>query len=152
MDTFLQMASRGFEQVVGRLSGPLNFRLFIMPTVVSVLAIRAGLRDAREGRPSFLAVMIRQPAERPRLVRAALKDIGKIFVVAVVLDTTYQLVVLRWFYPVQLLFVAVASAIVPYILVRAPTTRIAHALRKAHHRSSVGQPGAAPPPGSGGAA
>ena len=70
------------------------------------------------------------PADRPRLFRSALKDVGKVFIVAIVLDTTYQLMVLRWLYPVQVLVVAVACAVVPYILLRGPVNRIARASRK----------------------
>ena len=130
MDTVLQMFFRGFDQLVSRAGGPLNFRLFVMPIVVSVFAIRAGLRDAREGRPPFLGALLKNTADRPRLLRSALKDTGRIFIVAVVLDTTYQLLVLRWLYPVQVLIVAVACAIVPYVVIRGPAARIARALRK----------------------
>ena len=47
---------------------------------------------------------------------------------AIVLDTAYQLMVLRAFYVVQALIVAVACAIVPYVLFRGPTTRLARLL------------------------
>ncbi len=90
MDTFLNMLTRGFGQLIDRLRGPLNFRLVIMPTVVTVLALRAAWKDFREGRPAFLGVLIKDPVERSRLFRSALKDIGKIFIVAIVLDTVYQ--------------------------------------------------------------
>ena len=39
--------------------------------------------------------MLTEPTERRRLFRSGTKDVGKIFVVAVVLDTAYQLFVLR---------------------------------------------------------
>ena len=125
METFLQMLSRGVDHLIGRFSGPLNFRLFIMPAVVTVLAIRAGLRDAREGQPPYLWGLVLKRRERRQLFRSGLKDIGKIFIVAVVLDTAYQLFVLRAFYPGQVIIVAVACAIVPYVLVRGPVTRLA---------------------------
>jgi hypothetical protein len=124
METILDMLSRGVEQLLSRAGGPLHFRLFVMPIVVTVLAIRADRRDAREGRPAPLGAFFADPVERRRLLRSALKDVGRVFVVAVVLDTTYQLVVLRWLYPVQLLIVAVGCAVVPYVLVRGPVTRI----------------------------
>ena len=125
METFLQMLSRGVDHLIGRFSGPLNFRLFVMPAVVTVLAIRAGLRDAREGQPPYLWGLVLKRRERLRLFRSGLKDIGKIFIVAVVLDTAYQIFVLRAFYPGQAVIVAVACAIVPYVLVRGPVTRLA---------------------------
>jgi hypothetical protein len=45
--------------------------------------------------------ILKNPPERRRLLRSALKDVARIFIVALVLDTTYQVVVLRAFYVVQ---------------------------------------------------
>jgi len=128
METILHLISRGVDELLGRFSGPLNFRLFVMPTVVTILAIRADFRDAREGRPAPLGAFITNPTERARLFRSALKDIGRIFIVAVTLDTTYQLWVLKSFHIGQLLIVAVVCAILPYVLVRGPVTRLIRTL------------------------
>jgi hypothetical protein len=123
MDAIMEMLSRAVEQLLGRASGPLHFRLFIMPIVVTVLGIRSGLRDAREGRVAFL--WLTHSTERQRLLRSALKDIGRVFVVAIILDTTYQLLVFKYLYIVQLLIVAVACAVVPYVLMRGLVTHLA---------------------------
>jgi hypothetical protein len=136
MDTILEFLKHGVEQLLGRFSGPLNFRLVVMPTVVTILALRADRRDAREGWPMFLGVSIKDPSERRRLFRSGLKDVGRIFVVAVVLDTTYQLIVFRSLYPGQVLIVALASAVVPYVLVRGPITRLARILYGKMRRAS----------------
>jgi len=128
MVTILQMLSRGVDELLGRFSGPLSFRLFVMPTVVTILAIRADLRDAREGHPALLGAFFTNPTERRRLFRSAVKDVGRIFIIAVVLDTTYQLWILRSFHLGQLLMVAVGCAAVPYVLVRGPITRLARRL------------------------
>ena len=128
MDTLMGMLRNLIDQLFGRLSGPLNFRLVVMPTVVTLLALRADWKDAREGRPAFLGAFIKDPVERRRLLRLALKDIGRIFIVAIVLDSAYQLIVFRWVYPGQVLIVAVVCAIVPYVLVRGPITRTARLL------------------------
>jgi len=125
-----EFLSRWFEQLFARASGPLNFRLVVMPTVVTILAVRAHLRDVRAGNPIFLWAFLSNPTERRRLFRSGLKDFGRIFVVACVLDTTYQIVVLREFYPVQMLIVAVVCALVPYFLVRGPIMRLAHLLHR----------------------
>jgi len=130
MDSILEFLKHGFERLLGRVSGPLNFRLVVMPTVVTILALRAHLRDAREGRPTFLGAFITDRTERRRLFRSGLKDIGRIFIVAIVLDTTYELWVFRWFYPVQVLIVAVTCAVVPYVLVRGPITRLTRLLHR----------------------
>jgi hypothetical protein len=122
------MLSHRGEHLVGRFGGPLNFRLVVMPLVVTILAIRAHLRDVREGRPTELWAFIKDPIKRRRLLRSGLKDFGKVFIVACVLDTTYQIMVLRSFYPGEMLVVAVMCAIVPYFRIRGPVTRIARLL------------------------
>ncbi len=138
MDALLEMISRGVDQLLGRASGPLQFRLVVMPTVVTLLAIRAGLRDARAGEPAFLWGIISDPRRRRQRMLAAWRDVTRIFIVAIVLDTVYQVMVLRAFYVVQALIVAVTCAIVPYVLFRGPTARLARVLSgKRHDATSV---------------
>lgn len=142
VDTILNLLTLGLDQLLGRLSGPLNFRLVVMPTVVSVLALRAAWKDHRDGRPAFLGLLIKDPAERNRLFQQGLKNIGRIFIVAIVLDSVYQWMVFRWIYPGMVLVVAVLCAIMPYVLVRGPFYLLAHfLLRKVREtRSSHVQP------------
>ena len=126
MDGITEILSRTVEQLLGRSSGPLHFRLVIQPIIASAIAIRAGLRDAREGQPAFLWTLMTSELEhRRRLIRSGWKDIGKIFVMAIAIDTVYQLFMLRAFYPLQALIVAVAVAVVPYIILRGLVTRLA---------------------------
>lgn len=128
MDSVVNVLQLGLDQLLGRLSGPLNFRLVVMPTVVTIIALRAAWKDLREGRPAFLGVWIQDPLERKRVFRGWRKEVGRIFLIAVVLDVTYQLIVFRWVYPGLVLVVAVACAIVPYVLVRGPVQLFAHFL------------------------
>ncbi len=130
MDPITESISRGVDQLIGRAGGPLHLRLILQPAVATVLAIRAGLRDAREGNPAFLWAVLTSPAERKLLIRSGWKDVGKLFLVAVVLDVIYQIVVLRALYPVQTLIVCVCVALVPYSLLRGPVTRIARLRKK----------------------
>ncbi len=58
-------------------------------------------------------------------MRHGWKDLGKLFLVAVVLDVIYQIIVLRGVYAGQLLIVAATLAVVPYLVVRGLTNRIA---------------------------
>jgi hypothetical protein len=120
--------ARVWENLNGRLAGPMHLRLIIQPTVASILAIRAGLRDARENRAPFFWSVLSNPDYRPELLRQGWKDIGKVFIIAVILDVVYQLVVHRGVYVLELLITAVTLAIVPYILVRGPVSRIAKTL------------------------
>ena len=68
---------------------------------------------------------MRNSTERRRLLRSALKDIGRVFIVAIALDTTYQILVFKYLYILQLLIVAVGCAIVPYVLMRGLVKRLA---------------------------
>ena len=120
--------------LIGRTDGPLTLRLIFQPTVAAILAIRAGLKDAREGRTPYLWSMFTNAAPRRDLLRDGWKDIGKVFIIAVVLDVVYALIVHRWIYPVQALLVGTALAIVPYVLIRGPVTRIC-ADRRAYDRA-----------------
>ena len=137
MDAILDFFVDRFRNIIARAGGPLNFRLVVMPTVVSILAIRAHLRDVREGKPVFFGAFVTSPTERRRLVRSGLKDFGKVFVVACVLDTVYQFIALKGFYPGEMVFVAVMCAVVPYVLVRGPITRIVRLLLR--KRATPGQ-------------
>ncbi len=93
--------------------------------VAAIFAIRAGLRDARENRPAYLWSIFTNPATRRDLLREGLADVGRVFVVAVILDLTYELFVYRWVYPGQALIVAAVLAFIPYLLIRGPVNRIA---------------------------
>jgi hypothetical protein len=142
METIEQMVWRGVEQLLGRAGGPLHLRLVMMPTVVTLLAIRAGLGDAREGRRAFLWSVLAHPGARRQALRSAVRDIHRVFIMAVILDTIYQLAVLRAFYPVQLLILAIGCAVVPYVLVRGPVARLMRLLNRRLGRL-------APDPGAG---
>jgi hypothetical protein len=48
------MVVRGWENFLARRSGPLNLRFFVQPTVAGLLALRAGIQDARLGRQGYL--------------------------------------------------------------------------------------------------
>jgi hypothetical protein len=115
---------RFWGNLIGRATGPINFRLVIQPTVASILAIRAGIKDAREGRPAFLWAAITNPAYRPELLRQGWRDMGKVFLIAAVLDAIYQLIVHRGVFLLELVVVATVLAIVPYIVIRGPVSRI----------------------------
>lgn len=120
-----QFFARAWEQLVGRVDGPMFFRFVLQPTVATVLAVRAGLADARAHRPPYLWTVATDRGARGRLIRDGFNDVGRVFVVAILLDIIYQLMVFQWVFPVQSLLVAVALAIVPYVLIRGPVTRLA---------------------------
>jgi hypothetical protein len=118
------MMVRVWDQLIGRVYGPLTFRLILQPSVAIFFAIRSGLRDAREGRPLFFWALALDSTQRTSLFRHGWQDVGKLFVVAAILDVIYQVAVFKWVYAGQVLIVAVVLAIVPYLAVRGLTNRI----------------------------
>ena len=116
---------RGWENLIGRSDGPMNFRLFIQPAVAIFFAIRAGLRDARNGQPPFLWAVFSNPDQRHELLRQGWKDVGTVFIVALILDSIYQVIVHSGIYTLELLITATILAIVPYAMIRGLVTRLA---------------------------
>jgi hypothetical protein len=125
----LEMLTRAFENLIARDSGPLHFRLFLQPLVAMILAIRAGWADAWEGKPIFFCTLARDPAKTATMLRNLWRIAGKVFLVAVALDIVYQLIVIRWIYPLETLIVATMLALVPCMLVRAIGNRVVTVVR-----------------------
>ncbi len=99
----------------------MKIRLLLQPTMAAIFAIRAGWKDAREGRPPYFWAVFTRPAHRHELLREGWKDLGKVFLIAVIIDLVYQFIVFRWFYPVYVLLVATLLAFLPYLLmIRGP--------------------------------
>ena len=127
MESFLTQV---WQELVARTEGPMKLRLIVQPLIACGLAIRAGLRDARDGNPPFFWALAFGTVPRRDLLRQGWKDIGTIFVVAAILDAVYQFIVLRTVHVVEAIAVAILVALVPYLLVRAPVTRLTNWMRK----------------------
>jgi hypothetical protein len=117
----------------------MTFRLIVQPAVALLFAIRAGLHDAREGHPPFLWTVFSNPGRRHELLREARNDVGKVFIVALVLDAIYQVIVHSGVYTLELLLTATILALVPYAIGRGLVTRLART-RSALNRAN-GRPG-----------
>ena len=120
----MEYLSRVWEQLGARLEGPFAFRFVLQPLMATILAIRAGLAHAQDHRAPYLCSVLSEPTERPQLIREGWTDVTRVFVFGIVMDVLYQLIVFRWVYPLQSLLVASVLAIVPYVLIRGPVTRL----------------------------
>lgn len=119
------MITRIWVSMIMRISGPMKFRLVLQPTMATIFAIRDGLKDAREGKPAYFWGLFTHAADRKSMLEDGWKSVGKVFILAIVLDFVYQYIVQRWIYPGEALIVAIILAIIPYTLVRGPVNRIA---------------------------
>jgi hypothetical protein len=120
-----EILGRLCANLIGRIGGPMRFRLILQPAVAIVFAIRGGLNDARAGRPPHGWVILVDSTRRMKLLRESWGDVAKVFVAAVLVDLIYQVIELRWFYPEEALVVATSLALVPYLLIRGPANRVA---------------------------
>ena len=127
------IVTRIIENLGARVTGPMKFRLFLQPVMACIFAVIAGLKDARAGKPPYFWSLFTTPAHRADLLKDGWKSVGKVFVLAIVLDVVYQIIVERFVYPGEVLIVAFLLAIVPYVIVRGLVTRLA---RRAGGRDS----------------
>ncbi len=116
------------ENMTNRVSGPLQFRLLLQPVMAAIFAIRSGLLDARTGKPPYFWALASSPEHRVDMLKDGWKSVGKVFVLALVLDVVYQVIVLRFVYPGEAIIVAFVLAILPYLILRGVVTRIARKL------------------------
>jgi hypothetical protein len=116
--------TRLVEDMTARVTGPMKFRLLLQPVMASIFAIRSGLADARAGKPPYFWAMFSDPTHRGEMLRDGWKSVGKVFVLALILDVVYQIVATRFVYPGEAIVTAVLLAIVPYLLLRGLITRV----------------------------
>jgi hypothetical protein len=98
--------------------------------VATIFAVIDGLKDAKAGKPAYFWTLLSTAAHRKELVKEGWKSVGKIFILAIILDVVYQLKVHSTVYPGETLTVALALAIVPYLVLRGPINRIVRLWKK----------------------
>ncbi len=121
--------TRIWTHLIGRLSGPLTLRVFLQPAMAILFAVRDGVADERVGRPPYSWSILTHSAERRQMIRSGWKGVGKVVIMAIVLDFVYQLIAFRRIYPVEAMDVGIILAIVPYCLLRGPVNRVARLWR-----------------------
>lgn len=106
------------QDIIERLGGPLTLRFILQPLMATILGIRDGLIRARERRFADTAQKDGLSERRRSAMRATWRSIRSVFILAVALDTIYQIAILHWFYPGETFVVAVFVSLLPYLCVR----------------------------------
>ncbi len=119
------LAARFVNDLLGRLTGPMKFRILLQPAMGLFFAIRDGLRDAREGQPPYFWAIFTNADARRSLIRQGWKAVLRIIVLGIVMDAIYELFVIRGIRPAELVVVVFVLACLPYLLLRGPINRIA---------------------------
>ncbi len=119
------MIARGWDNLVERPQGSLSRRFLIQPLIAAVIALRAGIKDAREGRPAYLWAALTSPGYRLQLLHGGWRDMRTPFLVSAILDAIYQLITHGFIFPLELPFTATLLALLPYLALRGPINRVA---------------------------
>ncbi|HSY35407.1 MAG TPA: hypothetical protein VK814_06620 [Acidobacteriaceae bacterium] len=125
----IHILDRVGTQLIARVSGPMKFRLVLQPCMAAFFAIRSGLADAKTGKSPYFWTMVSDRNERAELIKDGWKSVGKVFILAIVLDVIYQIIELRFVYVGEAIIVAFLLAILPYLVLRGIVTRIARRMK-----------------------
>lgn len=123
---------RFWPEIISRASGPFHFRFILQPITASILAVRDGIHDAREGRTPYIWSLVHEPDQRSRRLREGFAAVGRVIVLGIVMDGIYQYLVFDSFRPLQMLVVSLALAFLPYLLLRGPADRVARRWNARH--------------------
>jgi hypothetical protein len=116
---------RLWGDVLARPGGPMTFRFVLQPTMAAIAALHDGVKDARLGRTPYLWSITRGIEPRGERLREGVISTAKIIILGVVMDSVYQYLVLKTFYPGETLVVALLLAFAPYLLLRGLFERVA---------------------------
>jgi len=111
------------DGLMARINGPMGMRLIIQPLVALFFAFRDGRRDAQEDRSPYFWALFTEPGHRREMLEGGWQSIGKVFIIAIVLDLVFQYLVFDRFRPVGALLTGIVLAIIPYLLLRGPVNR-----------------------------
>jgi hypothetical protein len=120
----LRSSHRIWSNLVERPSEPMSLRFVLQPLMAVIAAIGDGLEDARSGRSPYFWTMMHDPQERIGRLNEGLNATARIILLGVAMDVIYQAMVLRTFYPVEALIIALLLAFVPYLIVRGLVVRL----------------------------
>jgi hypothetical protein len=109
---------RFWNNIFGRVDGPMSLRFLLQPTMALIAALPDGIRDARYGHSAFFWTVWRDPTQHGGRLREGLIAVARIVLIGISIDTVYQLKVFDRFYPVEALTITILLALVPYFVFR----------------------------------
>lgn len=119
-----EVRQRAWDDLVARPGGPMTFRFILQPLMAAIAALLDAIKDAKSGRSPYLWTVLTNSRERGGRLYEGLIATGRIILLGLGMDAIYQLIVLKTFYPVEAVIVALVLAFVPYLLLRGPFARI----------------------------
>lgn len=111
-------------ELTQRLNGPFSLRMLLQPCMALLFAMRDGKADGLKGAQPYLQRILLRADQRRETIGSAWASIGKVFVVATVLDAAFQFATHGAVSLAQAVAVAVLLCVLPYSLMRGPTARL----------------------------
>jgi hypothetical protein len=116
---------RIWRDILDRVGGPMTFRFVLQPTMAAAAAVHDGIKDARLGRSPYFWTALHDREEFGTRLREGLISTARIILLGLGIDALYQHQVLKAFYPGEAVLMVLLLAVLPYLLLRGPTARIA---------------------------
>ena len=120
-----EVRHRVWEQLIERPGGPMTFRFILQPCMAAIAALRDGVSDASSRRSPYFWALLTNPFEDRQRLYEGLISTARVILLGLCMDAIYQWIVLKTFYPVEAVIVAIGLAFFPYLLLRGPIARIA---------------------------
>ncbi len=121
----VEVHKRLWQDIFDRPGGPMAFRFILQPAAAALAALHDGMEDARLGRAPYLTRLLSRSDDKASLLNEGLIATGRIILLGLVMDGVYQFTVLKTFYPGEMVVIALALALVPYLLLRGQFSRLA---------------------------
>jgi tryptophan-rich sensory protein len=120
-----EVRDRVWHDLLERPSHLFRFRFILQPAMAGLAALHDGMADARNGRTPYFWALVTRPSHWLGRLEQGVISTARVLLLGLVMDTIYQLIVLKTFYPAEAAIVAIVLAFIPYVLLRGPITRFA---------------------------
>jgi hypothetical protein len=119
-----QVQERFWDDVFGRLHGPMTIRFYLQPTLAFIAALKDGIKDVRSGHKAFFwTALWNHTHERGRL-QQGLVATSQMMLGGLAIDMIYQAREFDHFYPVEAVLMVLLLATIPYFVFRWVIERI----------------------------
>jgi hypothetical protein len=117
---------RVWRDLLERPTGPMALRMLLQPLMAAIAAVSDGIRDARAGRSPYFWTILSRRGERRELLFEGAVATARVLLAGLIMDTIYQVVFLKVFYPGEAAIVAILLCFIPYLLLRGPAARLSY--------------------------
>lgn len=123
MDVFMSLFEHYYDSILQGMHGPAKFRFILQPLIAIILGIRDGKKDAKLGKRPYFLHLISNPISSGYW-KDGLKSIYKPLILSWLMDTLFQLLIIKHWSPMEAGLVGSFLVAIPYLLSRGISNRI----------------------------